>query len=137
VWIFGIYLNHTFFESIIFPASKKHARRCSVSRKSMKSCLLKQFHTSGLQDLNPLPSIFGSQHRSLTTVLVRIIQIHTNFGWLKWLHTKQFSIWEGLQVIFHVIEIFTNSMNASNKHLFALGKKLKRNKKKYIKALTK
>jgi hypothetical protein len=39
VWIFGAYLNHTFFESIIFPASRKHARRCYLSRKSMKSCL--------------------------------------------------------------------------------------------------
>ncbi len=39
VWIFGDYLNHTFFESIIFPASRKHARRCYLSRKSVKSCL--------------------------------------------------------------------------------------------------
>jgi hypothetical protein len=22
-----------------------------------------------------------------------MIQIYTNFGWLKWLHTKRFSIW--------------------------------------------
>jgi hypothetical protein len=61
VWIFGDYLNHTFFESIIFPASRKHARRCSVSRKSIKSCLsvtqlLKNsFTTSRQQDSNPLP----------------------------------------------------------------------------------
>ncbi len=39
VWIFGDYLNHTFFESIIFPASRKHARRFYLSRNSMKSCL--------------------------------------------------------------------------------------------------
>ncbi len=28
-----------------------------------------------------------------TAFLVRIIQIHTNFGCLKWLHTKKISIW--------------------------------------------
>ncbi len=67
VWIFGVYF---FFESIIFPASREHARRCYLSRKSMKSCLVSPqllkncFTTSGLQDSNSLPSMFDSQHRS-------------------------------------------------------------------------
>jgi hypothetical protein len=71
VWIFGVYLNHFYFESITFPASRKHARRWSVSRKSMRNhawvspqLLKNSFITSGQQDSNPLPSIFDSQHRS-------------------------------------------------------------------------
>jgi hypothetical protein len=62
--IFGVYLNHTFFDFIIFPASKKHARRCSVSRKSMKSCqdvtpvTLKQFHNKWWAGFEPTPFDF-------------------------------------------------------------------------------
>ncbi len=83
-----VYLNHTYFESIIFPASRKHAGRCYLSRKSMKSCLgvtpvyiktvsqwvVSRIRTQSLRLLTPN-----------TAFLVRIIQIHTNFGWLKWL----------------------------------------------------
>ncbi len=36
VWIFDVYLNHTFFESIIFPASRKYG--CWV-----ETCILKNF----------------------------------------------------------------------------------------------
>ncbi len=89
MWIFGVYLNHTFFESIIFPASRKHARRCSVSRKSMKLCqgvtprylktvsqqvVVCRIRTHSLRFLSPNIAF-----------LVGIIQIHTNFGCLKWL----------------------------------------------------
>jgi hypothetical protein len=56
-----------------------------VSLKLLKN----SFRTSGLQDSNPLPSIFDSQHRSFGW-------IHTNFGWLKWLHTKKTYIWVGI-----------------------------------------
>jgi hypothetical protein len=37
-----------------------------------------------------------------TAFLVGIIQIHTNFGCLKWLHTKNFCIWEIWSAIWDV-----------------------------------
>ncbi len=101
VWIFGVYFNHTFFESIIFPASRKHARRCYFSRKSVKSCLgvtpvtYKQFHIKWSVGFEPTPFDFWLP---TSAILVGIIQIHTNFGCLKWLvkmvkSPKNFRIW--------------------------------------------
>ncbi len=68
-----MYFNHIFFESIIFPASRKHARMSLWAGSQWNHAwvspqLLKNsFTTSGMHDSNPHPSIFDSQHR--------------NFGW--------------------------------------------------------
>ncbi len=37
-----------------------------------------------------------------TAILVGIIQIHTKFGWLKWLITKNFRIWDSFLVYFNL-----------------------------------
>ncbi len=116
MWIFGVYLNHTFFESIIFPASRKHARRSSASRKSMKSCLGHPFYlktasqqvvcrirTHSLRFLTPK----GSSTYDVT-VLGGVSDLWN--GWLKWLHTKNFCIW----VEFKFIWIFFNQFELNN-----------------------
>ncbi len=119
VWIFGVYLNHTFFESLICPASRKHARRwceqevteimsgCHPSYlKTVSQQMVSRIRTHSLRFLTPN-----------TAVLVGIIQIHNNFGCLKWLHTKKIYIWDTIRLFKKPLVIHPISRESDIKQL--------------------
>ncbi len=102
--VYNIWIT-LFFESLIFPASRKHARRCSVSRRvneTMPGCQPSYLKTVSQQVVCRIRT-HSLRFLSLNTaILVGIIQIHTNFGWLKWLVTHQKNLYLGTVFFFYL-----------------------------------